>query len=157
MLFGEFASQRLFRLRIKRKVPSCFCQANMVKTTFPYSLEYFEGTHFVNSFLIASSIAMFSSLENTIAKLWEHVAAFSMVSNFWPETLSYIAGFFYNTVLVNIPAWALSHVFSVLTMGGLSFFSQCILVTGHRLFVYGLAAKKWCLRKNDDTFWKRLG
>ena len=50
-------------------------------------------THFLNSVLIASSFADYSSLENPIARLLEYDGVFSMVSNFRPETPSYITGF----------------------------------------------------------------
>ena len=58
----------------------------------PYSWEHFEITHFVNNFLIVSSVTISSSLENPIFKLSEHDGAFSLVSSFRPETLSYIPG-----------------------------------------------------------------
>ena len=58
----------------------------------PYSWEHFGITHFVNSFLIVPSVTISSSLENPIVKLSEHDGAFSMVSSFRPETLSYIPG-----------------------------------------------------------------
>ena len=61
-------------------------------------MRIFLITHFVNSFLTASSVSTFSSLVNPIAKLSEHDRAFSMVlPNFRPETLSYIAAWRYNT------------------------------------------------------------
>ena len=58
----------------------------------PYSWEHFGITHFVNSFLIVPSVTISSSPENPIVKLSEHDGAFSMVSSFRPETLSYIPG-----------------------------------------------------------------
>ena len=61
---------------------------------YPFSWEHNVITPYVNSFLTASSVAVSSSLENFIAKLSEHDGAFSTVSNFRPETLSYIAGSF---------------------------------------------------------------
>ena len=61
-------------------------------------MRIFRITHFVNSFLKASSVSTFSSLVNPIAKLSEHDRAFAMVlPNFRPETLSYIAAWRYNT------------------------------------------------------------
>ena len=52
----------------------------------------FRDNPFFNSFLIVSSVTISSSLENPIVKLSEHDGAFSMVSSFRPESLSYIPG-----------------------------------------------------------------
>ena len=62
------------------------------KTNSLFSWERFPVTHYVNSFLIASLVAVCSSLENPTAKVLEHDGSFSVVPNFRPETLSYIAG-----------------------------------------------------------------
>ena len=62
------------------------------ETNSPYSWEHFVITHFVNSFLVLSSVTIPSSLENHIVKLSEHDGAFSVVFSFRPETLSYIPG-----------------------------------------------------------------
>ena len=79
--FGDF---------ILLKVPSCFCHANNGEN----KCIVFMGTlpDLVNSFLIASSVVVSSHLENPIAKVLEHDAAFSMVLNFRLETFTYIAG-----------------------------------------------------------------
>ena len=58
----------------------------------PYSWRHFVITHFVNSFLIVSSVTISSSLENPIAKCSQHDGAFSMVFSVRPETLSHIPG-----------------------------------------------------------------
>ena len=55
-------------------------------------MERFPITHFINSFLLALLVAISSSLENPIAKVLERDGSFSIVPNFRPETLSYIAG-----------------------------------------------------------------
>ena len=75
-------------MRIKRKVLSCKYEENHS----PYSWVHFVITHFVNTFLIASSVAISSSLENPIVKPSQHDGAFSMVSSFRPGILLYIPG-----------------------------------------------------------------
>ena len=82
-----------------------FVTTIMRQTNSLFSWELFLITNFVTSFLIASSVAVsFFFLKNHIAKVLENDGAFAMVRNFKLETLSYIAGSYYNTVLLNLPA-----------------------------------------------------
>ena len=107
-----------------------------------FSWELFLINNFVTSFLIASSVAVsFFFLKNPIAKGLEHDSAFAMVRNFKIETLSYIAGSYYNTALLNLPAWTLSHVFTVVTVEGFRFSSPCNLVAGHGFLLMTLPLK----------------
>ena len=93
----------------------------------------------VNSFLIAPSVAVSSYLENPIAKVLEHDAAFSMVLNFRLEYT--YSSLLYNTVLLNLLAGALSHVYAILTLEGFSLFIPCILVAGHDFLFLALTLK----------------
>ena len=135
----ELASWRLFR----PKVSSWFCHDNNGQTNWLFSWEPILVTNFVTRFLIASSVAVsFFFLKNPIAKVLEHDGAFAMVRNFKLETLSYIAGSYYNTVLLNLPAWTLSHVFTVLTVEGFRFSSPYNLVAGHGFLLMTFPLKK---------------
>ena len=115
----------------------------MGQTNWLFSWEPILTTNFVSRFLIASSVAVsFFFLKNPIAKGLEHDSAFAMVRNFKLETLSYIAGSYYNTVLLNLPAWTLSHVFTVLTVEGFRFSSPYNLVAGHGFLLMTFPLKK---------------
>ena len=119
-----------------------FVTTVMRQTNSLFSWELFLINNFVTSFLIASSVPVsFFFLKNHIAKVLEHDGAFAMVRNFKLETLSYIAGSYYNTVLLNLPAWTLSHVFTVLTVEGFRFSSPCNLVAGHGILLMTLPLK----------------
>ena len=109
-----------FQVKIKRKVLSCFCHANMRKK-FPTLTGTFPGNHFVHSFLIVSSATIYSSVKNPIVKLSEHDGAFSVASSFRPETLciyhaplqSFITCIF-STYNRSVQLVSLAHVFWLL-------------------------------------------
>lgn len=119
--------------------------------------KHFLITPFVNGFLAVSSVVVFSSLENPIAKWWWTWWCFLNRIHLQVWNSFIYSRLFYNTVLLNLPTWFSSQVFAVLTIKGFSFFTHCILVALSEIFVYDLSAKKWCLLKSDDRFWKRLG